>query len=62
MVAGIFSIGTTPTTEALSVQQFYGTPPLAPGNIVAENSDRRLRLHRPPKPSGAQKLHHMRGR
>ena len=33
MVAGIFSIGTTPTTESLTVDQFYPMPPVTPGNV-----------------------------
>ena len=28
MVDGVFSIGTTPTPDAISVQQFYPTPPV----------------------------------
>src|SRR3984885_4607980 len=33
MVAGVFSVGITPTTESLSVKQFYVTPPATPGNV-----------------------------
>jgi hypothetical protein len=33
MVAGIFSVGTTPTTGSLSVEQFYPMPPATPGNV-----------------------------
>ena len=33
MVAGAFSVGTTPTTGSLSVNQFYATPPATPGNV-----------------------------
>ena len=33
MVAGIFSIGTTRTTETLRVEQFYPMPPATPGNV-----------------------------
>jgi hypothetical protein len=33
MVAGIFSVGTTPTTGSLSVEQFYPVPPATPGNV-----------------------------
>jgi hypothetical protein len=33
MVAGIFSVGTTPTNGPLSVKQFYATPPATPGNV-----------------------------
>ena len=33
MAAGIFSMGTTPTTGSLSVKQFYQTPPATPGNV-----------------------------
>ncbi len=33
MVAGVFSIGTTPTTGPLSVKQFYATAPATPGNV-----------------------------
>ena len=33
MAAGIFSVGTTPTTGPLSVKQFYAMPPATPGNV-----------------------------
>jgi hypothetical protein len=33
MVAGVFSVGTTPTTESLSVKQFFTMPPATPGNV-----------------------------
>ena len=33
MAAGIFSVGTTPTTGPLSVKQFYTMPPATPGNV-----------------------------
>ncbi|HTR15937.1 MAG TPA: hypothetical protein VMI52_02755 [Acetobacteraceae bacterium] len=33
MVAGIFSVGITPSTTPLSVLQFYATPPATPGNV-----------------------------
>ena len=33
MVTGVFSVGTTTTTESLSVNQFYVTPPATPGNV-----------------------------
>jgi len=33
MVAGVFSVGTTPTLESLSVSQFYVAPPATPGNV-----------------------------
>ena len=33
MVAGAFSVGTTTTTGPLSVDQFYVTPPVTPGNV-----------------------------
>src|SRR4051794_24334499 len=33
MAAGIFSVGTTPTTGPLSVKQFYVMPPATPGNV-----------------------------
>jgi hypothetical protein len=33
MVAGLFSVGTTPTTGSLSIKQFYATPPATPGNV-----------------------------
>jgi hypothetical protein len=33
MVAGIFTIVTTPTTGSLTVEQFYPVPPATPGNV-----------------------------
>jgi hypothetical protein len=33
MVAGIFAAGTTPASAALSIDQFYPTPPPTPGNV-----------------------------
>src|SRR6516162_2047035 len=33
MVAGVFSVGMTPTTGSLSIHQFYVTPPTTPGNV-----------------------------
>jgi hypothetical protein len=33
MVAGTFSVGTTPITGSLSVDQFYRSPPPTPGNV-----------------------------
>jgi hypothetical protein len=33
MVAGVFSVATTPTAGSVSVNQFYVTPPATPGNV-----------------------------